>query len=198
MGRKSKLTEKQWLEIERRMLEGVAIRALAREYGVSESTIRDRGISARAQKTKDVANQIVATERALSELPISAQLNAQNLAAKFRSMSDSLASAADLGAKTAHRLHSLANSEVGKVDDADPMASLETLKGVSALTRLANDSSHIALNLLAANKDAVKRINGEVEEEEAVEKPRGVLVVPGMMADTVTWSAAAQKASLKS
>ena len=174
MGRKSKLTEKQWLEIERRILEGEAIRALAKEFGVSESTIRDRGISARAQKTKEVANQIVTAERALAELPISAQINAQNLAAKLRSISDSLASAADLGAKTAHRLQALANSEVAKVDDADPLAeeSIAALKGVGVLTKLANDSSSIALNLLAANKDTFKELNLPKPEDEPQEPLR--------------------------
>jgi hypothetical protein len=38
---------------------------------------------------------------------------------------------------------------------------VENLKGVSALTMLANDSASIALNLLAANKETVKRINDE-------------------------------------
>lgn len=155
MGRKSKLSEKQWLEIERRLLEDESVRALAKEFAISEAAIRQRGIPSRAQKTKDVANQILATERAMQELPVYSQINAQQLAAKLRSISDSIASAADLGAKTAHRLHALANSEVAKVDDAQPLASAESLKGVMVLTELANKSAHIAINLLAANKDRV-------------------------------------------
>lgn len=163
MGRPSKLTEKQWAEVERRLLEGESRRAIAREFGVSESTIRER-LSAQVEEIKTVAHQIVATERALTAMPISAQVSAQNLAAKLRSISDNLASAADYGARTAHRLNALANSEVAKVDDADPLSSLEALKGVSVLTRLANDAASAGFNLLAANKEIVKGLNQDEPE----------------------------------
>ncbi len=139
------------------MIEGEPIRALAREFGVSEAAIRGRK-SSQVAEIKAVANQIVATERAVKALPIGAQITAHSLAAKLRSISDSLASAAELGAKTAHRLHSLANSEVGKVDDTDPLASVDKLRNVALLTKLGNDSAVIATNLMAANKDAAKRI----------------------------------------
>lgn len=151
MARPSKLSPEQWVEIKRRVLEGERPADLAREFKVSRATISTQ-VSKRVEEMKSVANQVVSAERALGALPVSEQLLTTSLAAKLRSISDSIASAADLGAKTAHRLQALANSEVGKVDDADPMASLEALKGVSALTRLANDSASIALNLLAANK----------------------------------------------
>jgi hypothetical protein len=93
-----------------------------------------------------------------------------DLAEKLRSISTSLASAADLGAKTSHRLQALANSEVGKVDDADPLSvdSLTALKGVGVLTKLANDSASIALNLLAANKETVKQIATPEPEPESL------------------------------
>jgi hypothetical protein len=160
MARPSKLTEKQWLEIERRMIEGEGARSLAREFGVSDAAIRQR-VSTQVKQVKAIANQIVATERELSALPIASQIYAQTLASKLRSISDNLASAAMHGAATAHRLNALANSEVSKIDDSDvlSMESMEAMKGVSALTRLANDSSNIALNLLAANKERVKQMD---------------------------------------
>lgn len=160
MGRKSKLSDSQWQEIERRMLEGEPVRALAREFGVSEAAIRARK-STHVEQIKTVANQIVATERAIQALPIPAQITAHNLAAKLRAISDNLASAAHYGAATAHRLNALANSEVAKIDDADPLQSGESLKGVMVLSKLANESAAVALNLLSANKDAVKRLNDE-------------------------------------
>ncbi len=96
-------------------------------------------------------------------LPVSEQLIAVNLASKLRAISDNLASAAQYGAQTAHRLSALANSEVAKVDDANPLAreSVEAMKGVAVLTKLANDSASIALNLLNANKDTIKELNSE-------------------------------------
>lgn len=144
------------------MLEGEPTRALAREFGVSEATIRGRK-SAQVEGIKSVANQIVATERAIQALPISAQIHAQNLASKLRAISDNLASAAMHGAATAHRLSALANAEVAKVDDADPLASIESLRSVGVLTKLANETGQLGMNLLAANKEHVKEMNQQAK-----------------------------------
>jgi hypothetical protein len=175
MGRKSKLSADQWAEALRRVAEGEAQRAVARSLGISESALRER-VSAQAAQVKNVAHQIVATERALQALPVTAQITAHNLAAKLRSISDNLASAAELGAKTAHRLHALANSEVAKVDDAEPLKSLDSLRNVGVLTKLANESAHVALNLMAANKDTVKRLNDD-------EKPDAPAIDPSVLSD---------------
>jgi hypothetical protein len=165
MGRKSKLNTEQWAQIERRLLEGESRRALGREFGISEASIRER-MATPVEEVRDVAEKIIAAEVALAALPPISRVSAQNLASKLRSISDSLASAAEYGAKTAHRLNALANSEVGKVDDANPLGSMEALRGVSALTKLANDSASIAVSLLQANKETVKQINDEAGAEQ--------------------------------
>jgi len=179
MGRKSKLTDSQWVEIERRLLEGESRRALAKEFGVAESTLREK-VTAQVTQIKVVANQIVATEQALKALPISAQLSAQSLASKLRSISDHLARAADYGAATAHRLSAIAHSEVAKIDDATPLnaQSVESLKGIAVLTKMANDSSSIALNLVAANKDTVKSLNEPDERPPSLDDFYGGLPKP--------------------
>lgn len=160
MGRPSKLTEKQWLSIAQRMASGESVRSLAREFKVSESTIRER-LSAQTEKVKSVANQILATERELKSLPISAQITAHNLADQLRSISSHLASAANYGAATAHRLSGIAHNKVSEIDDASPLdeTSLESLKGIAVLTRMANASSEIGLNLLRANKESIDAMN---------------------------------------
>lgn len=185
MGRPSKLTDAQWTDIERRLLEGESRRSLANEFGISEGAIRQR-LSTQVEEIKELAKTIVTVEERVKALPIGSQITTHSLAAKLRAISTSLASAAELGAATAHRLSALANSEVCKVDDANPLGSVESLKGVSALTRLANDSANIALNLLSANKEAVKRI-GEPDPEDG--PPSGVLVVPGVIKDSNAWTA---------
>ncbi len=191
MGRKSKLTALQWAEVDKRRIEGESRRALAKAFGVSEASIREREQKiGQAPTVQKVAQMIVETDAALSALPISAQVSAQNLAVRLKAISGSLAAAAEQGAATAHRLSALANSEVGKVDDANPLNSIEALKGVSALTRLANDSANIALNLLAANRETVKKLN---EPDQPGQKGTGVLAVPGLMADSEAWSEAVQK-----
>lgn len=162
MGRKSKLTPEQWADVDRRILEGESIRALAREFGLSDSAIRERiAKHGKREDVQTVARKIVDAERSLAALPLASQITAQNLAAKLRSISENLASAADYGARTAHRLTALANSEVTKVDDAQPLSekSLEAMRGVAALTKLANEAAATGLNLLAANKETVKQLN---------------------------------------
>lgn len=189
MGRRSKLTEAQWIEIERRVLEGETYRSLAREYKVAESTIRER-ISAQAQEIKSVAEQIVKTEHRIKALPISAQITAQNLAAKLRAISDNLASAAHYGAMTAHRLSGLAHGQLDRIDDADPASSVDALKSVATLTAMSNEASKTALNLLAANKEKAKEF-GEEETE------RGYVVAPDRAKSMQEWQASTKPKTIE-
>lgn len=168
MGRPSKLSEAQWAEVKRRVLGGESISDLAKEFKVSKATISAR-VSKQVENVKNVANQLVKADLALGALAVSEQVLAVSLASKLRAISDNLASAAHYGAQTAHRLNALANTEVQKVDDAQPLASVESLKGVAALTKLANDSASIALNLLAANKDTVQRLNEQAPEAPTID-----------------------------
>lgn len=160
MGRNSKLTEKQWESIGKRLLDGESVRALGREFGVAESAIRKR-FGAQAKSIKAVANQLVVAETAFKSLPISAQISARTLANRLLAVSDHLVGAAEFGASTAHRLSGIANSKVTEIDDAAPLnsESLETLKGVAVLTKMANEASEIGVNLLRANKEAIDDMN---------------------------------------
>lgn len=158
MARPSKLSQDQWKDIERRVIAGESIRALAKEFGIAESSVRGK-VSAQTAHVRNAAEKLAEAQTAIASLPVHQQYMAVNLAEKLRNISDNLASAAQYGAQTAHRLSALANSEVAKVDDAEPLATVESLKGVAALTKLANESATIALNLLSANKDQVRRLN---------------------------------------
>lgn len=160
MGRPSKLTEKQWAGIEKRLLAGEAGCALAKEHGVSYNAIKKR-LSAQVNQTKDAAKQIIAAESALAELSISSQINAVNLAAKMRAVGEHLAGAAHYGAMTAHRLTYLANNEACKLDDAAPIdsASIETVKNIAALTRTANEAGMIGMALIKTSKDESEKPN---------------------------------------
>jgi hypothetical protein len=154
MGRPSKLSPAQWTEIERRLAAGERAADLSREYKISQARISER-VSKVSESVADAARKLAVAQTALDALPVAQQYQAMSLAEQLRTMSASLASAATLGAKTAHRLHALANAEVAKVDDADPLNSIESLKGVGVLTKLANESSALAVGLLNANKGQV-------------------------------------------
>lgn len=159
MARPSKLTPAQWNEVHRRLAEGEGVRKLAAEFGVSPATICKGGVSKQTERVQKVAQKLADAQTSLAELPVRQQHMAVNLADKLRNISTSLASAAELGAATAHRLNALANTEVAKVDDVNPLESIDNLKSVGVLTKLANESAHVALNLLNANKEAVKDLN---------------------------------------
>lgn len=183
MGRPSKLTPAQWLELEKRLLAGETARALGREMGISEASIRgklgaNRALSAQSAQVQETAQKIAEANLALEALPVSQRPAAMDLAEKLRSISQSVASAAELGARTGHRLHALANSEVGKVDDADPLSaeSITALKGVGVLTKLANESLAPALNLLSANKDRIKYGQADEDDLSGAEMTDGQLV----------------------
>jgi len=155
VGRPSKLSPEQWEELAKRLSAGESAASLSREYGVSQTRISER-ISKVSEVVKKTAEKLASAQTALAALPVAQQYAAVSLAEKLRSISSSMASAAELGAKTAHRLHALANAEVDRVDDTDPLGSIDALRGVGVLTKLANDSASIALNLLNANKGMVQ------------------------------------------
>lgn len=160
MGRNSKLTESQWDEIGRRLINGETGRALSREFKVSESAIRKR-FGAQTKEVKSVANQLVAAETAFKSLPISAQISARTLADRLVSVSEHLCGAAEYGAATSHRLAGIAHNKVAEIDDAAPLSaeSIESLKGIAVLTKMANESSEIGVNLLRANKETVDNMS---------------------------------------
>jgi predicted DNA-binding protein YlxM (UPF0122 family) len=170
MGRKSSLTDKQWLEIERRhVVDGESINALAAEFGVNESSIR-RKIKPNKAESPNRQNplQALAKEKVrvdeeskriteqIAELPYAKQAIVADLARKLTNTSSHLASAAEISAASAHRLSMLANQQLEKVDDVSPLKSAAELQAVALLQKMANSSSEIGLNLLRANKDALQ------------------------------------------
>ena len=160
MGRPSKLTEKQWAAVEKRLLAGESASALAAEFKVNRAAV-SRRFSHSIKTVKAVANQLVASNEALRSLPVAQQITARTLADELIAISMHLAGAGKFGAATAHRLSGIAHAKVQEIDDAAPLddKSFEALRGVAVLTKLANDSALIGIGLLAANKDMVKEIN---------------------------------------
>jgi hypothetical protein len=157
MGRPSKLTDAQWDTLKQRLIAGEKAADLSREYGVSKSAISGR-VSKRAETINTVANQIVAADKALKELPLTEQVMTLSLVDELKSISTHMAGAGKFSAASAHRLAGIAHDQVQKIDDAQPELSMAAMQRFSAMTKLANEASHIPLNLLAANKDAVKLI----------------------------------------
>jgi hypothetical protein len=162
MGRPSKLSDRQWETLGDRLFKGEKPADLAREYDVSKSAISTR-FSKRSKTVKDVANQIVAAKDALDALSVSEQVSAISLAEQLRSISSHMAGGANYSAASYHRLAGMAHAKVQEIDVAAPMddTSRASLKDALALQRFANEAASTPLNLLAANKDAVKQVHKE-------------------------------------
>lgn len=173
MGRKSKLSPDQWAEVERRILEGESIKGLGREFGISDSSIRERIAKAgRLPQVREVAEKILDAEQSLAALPISSQISARNLADKLRSISDNLASAADLGAQTAHHLNGLAHSVAVKITRANLSQSGDRLKEAAALIRVGNEAAQTATTLVMTQKDQFKKANQKPLEKHTIDPTR--------------------------
>lgn len=138
-----------------RLLKGEKAAALAREFGVSKSSISAR-VSKRIETVKSVANKVVEADQALKELPIPDQIAAMTLIDDLKAISSHMAGAGKFAAASAHRLAGIAHDQVLKIDDAEPEKSLKAMARFSALTKMSNEASHIPVNLLAANRELVK------------------------------------------
>jgi len=164
---KSALSPQQQAEVRLRLAAGEGLRALAREYGVGGATISR--LSEHAEQVRNVAEQVAAAQTALAVLPIHQQHQALTLADKLRNISMSFACAAELGAKTAHRFHALANSQAQLVDDVNPLSpeSIEAMRGIAMMTKVGNDALVPATSLLSANKEIVAKANAPAEVDDA-------------------------------
>ena len=160
MGRKSKLTEQQWDEVQNRILEGESMRSLAKEFGVSESSIRAKK-STRVEKIKKVANQVIEAECAVKNLDLNAQLAVNEYASKLRSISSNLMDSALNGSIVSSRLSRIAARKASEINEADPMESQEELQAISALNKLGNDAAAIGLNLVKANNELINKDSGD-------------------------------------
>lgn len=198
MGRKSPLTPEQWAQVERRhLIDGESIRALAKEFGVDEAAIRRKinpqksasvGPDKSAKSLKELAVSQVRAESTIRD--ISAQISAlsadrqqtfRDLKQSLTNISGHLASAAEYGAATAHRLLGIAHGKVAEIDDSTPLTteeSVASLKSIAVLTKMGNESSDIAINLLRANKDAVDLLNRRAVEPQSSRRIEEVK--PGM------------------
>ena len=160
MGRKSKFTDKQWEDVDRRLLEGESARSIARDLDCSEAIIRARK-KTRVEKIKDAANQVVAADRALKALDLPAQRTALTFAQKLQAMGDGLAEAGMLGAQNAADLKYIGRVELSKalaeLQGGNVAAAAAALERVKQLGALANDEADIAVRLTTAQKDQVKK-----------------------------------------
>lgn len=151
MGRPPKLTDQQKAIIGRRLAQGESGRSLAKEFKVSEATIR-ANVSPQVATIQDVAGRLSRAEMDLEALPISTQVSTRTLADHLKGITQSAAKAAETGMKTAELLQTRALKSVEKLDDN---STPEDLRFPDALLTVGNKATQLGLGLMAANKGAV-------------------------------------------
>lgn len=177
MGRKSALSPEQWAEVERRhLIDGESINSLAKEFGVNEGTIRkkinpnkseqeksEKPLRVLAQEKIEAERKIRDISEVVSTLPMVRQSTFNDLVRSLQEISGHAASAGAYGMATAHRLAGIAHMKAAEIDDAAPLTeeSVQALKGIAVLSRMANEASEIGMNLLRANKDVAAEAGRE-------------------------------------
>ena len=151
MGRPSKLSDRQWAEIGRRLANGETTRALAKEFGVGAATVSGR-FSERVPKLKSLANSLASVEREVECLPVSEQATVRSLADQLKAIGSNLARAARAGSDTAAQLAEMANGKVKGLLQEDGKVDQVALLNISDLTMVANRAATPALRLVAASQ----------------------------------------------
>lgn len=152
MGRHKVLTDFQAAEVQRRMAAGEPTRAIARDFPVSETTLR-RNFSSRTEKIKSVASKLVAVEGELADMDVPSQVAVRSLADNMKAMAGNLARLARAGSATAVQLAELAQDRAKGVKLKEPKdgsrVDKAVLDDVNALNFAAGRAAAPALRLAA-------------------------------------------------
>ena len=154
MAKPSRLTGPMREEIGRRLAAGESLRALGREFRIPPATMSDN-FTEQAPRIRNVATALAIAEADLRALPVIEQRSARTLADQLKDIESSYASGAASGARSADRLHGLADRASARlVQRADEEEGLDPkdVALVSALHQTANQGAVMASNMLAANK----------------------------------------------
>ena len=143
-----KLTPKQWDEVVKRCLAGESADSLGREFGVSGTAVRKR-LGAKPDVIVQAAHETV---KVLATLPPRTQAIVFDFAQRMQNVARELTTAAEYGANTAARLKMIANQQVEKIDEVDPMATKDVLSTIHALTITANESAKTSVELMRLAK----------------------------------------------
>ena len=157
MAGKSKLTEYQWAEVEKCLIDGETQEVVSKRFGISRRALAQK-MGSRVRAIQDVATQMVDARKTLEVMPIASQINAQTLINRLMNISDHITSAAEYSAKNAHKFSKLANEHLEKVDTDNLLQNPDTLRVVNGLTTMANEASKIPLGLINASKEQMQKI----------------------------------------
>lgn len=153
-GRPSKLSDREWAEIGRRLASGEKAPDLAKEFKISRPSIIAR-FSDKVMEIRNTAEMLASVETKIEKMPLSDAMSVRSLADQLKGISRHLAKAAESGARVSNTLSDIAEKHANRLAlrvDEEGGLMLEELKPVAALIQTANQASTIGMGLLAANK----------------------------------------------
>lgn len=163
MGRPSKLSDAQKDDIRKRLLSGEKAIDLAKEYKIDRAAIT-RMFSQQIATIKDVANQIVSVDVALSKMPVAQQIATIQEADHKRAMNEHLMQGGVKAASLFHRFSNLAAMHSDKLDetDLDSDESNTIRKTIAQCLSIANNAALIPMDIArldkAKDKDDGKKV----------------------------------------
>lgn len=172
MARPSKLTEKQWAEIGRRLAKGEKVRNLAKEFGVGPATVSER-FSERLETIKTLAKKVVRTqqemdetEAAIKRLPISEQCSVMSLADDMKAIAYNMTAGSKIAAENYQILQARQRKALNDLSD-DPTQ--EELRVVKDLSEICNLTAKVPVALMTTKQQA-----------QAQAEPRAIKVITGV------------------
>jgi hypothetical protein len=165
MSRPKRITEKQWVEIGKRLANGESRKAVGVMYGVSVSTLSKR-FACTEKNLKVVANQVAQAEMAVSRLPAVEQAMVETMVDRIKQLHDHALRAAGYSMATAARLSGIAHNISATIDETAPLSgqSRTALQDVSALQNVVNNAAYVGLKLM----DATKPKQDESDKEQII------------------------------
>ena len=169
MGRPQKLTEAQREEIQRRVVAGEPVRALAAEFGVSPALVSKLS-SKKAERIKSAASKVFDASNALASLPVSERPLALTIADNMKATFHSLMRAARAGADSAALINEFAHERAKALRAAKPdkeghLVDAAAADDFSRLAFAANRAMSPAVRLVIANRDQ-QPMQGEDEGDD--------------------------------
>lgn len=155
-GRPSKLTDRQWGEIGRRLANGESAADLSREFKIGKARISER-FSGKAENIKALATQLVNVEAAIERLPVSEQSSVMAFADNLKHIAQSASAGGRSGMKGAASLMARFERQVANLPTD---AGMDDLRPIAALAETAQKGASLGLALMNANRNSPEEKGG--------------------------------------
>lgn len=164
----SKLTHRQWANIERAVLrDGESMNAVAKRYKISESAVRQKLAKARTEQVEEVAIKLATAERDIKALPPMDQMRVRSLADRLADLSYTMGEVAELGMRNALKLTQMKAQRIALLEAGDS----EGLREVVMLGEAVNKASKLGVDLMTVGKQSL------VESEKDKTRERDVMTL---------------------